>query len=67
MRNIFKIINSISETTTLDIIRLVDNRAQKFNVLIVHLKLGAYSAALSIRLTRVKPRGPPKAGAHATF
>ena len=24
------------------------------------------SAALSIRLTRLKPRGPPKAGAHAT-
>ena len=25
------------------------------------------SAVLSIRLTRLKPRGPPKAGAHVTF
>ena len=25
------------------------------------------SAVLSIRLTRLKPRGPPKAGAHSTF
>ena len=31
------------------------------------LGLNPVSAVLSIRLTRLKPRGPPKAGAHKTF